>query len=77
VTGVAHAVERLSLVPLVGGALFQVVTGVSNIFHWYWFPFFFFTTTTPPSSSSAAGHGTPGVPGQQAGVGGGRDPPGR
>jgi DMSO/TMAO reductase YedYZ molybdopterin-dependent catalytic subunit len=44
VTGVAHAVERLSLVPLVGGSLFQVVTGVSNIFHWYWFPFFFTTT---------------------------------
>lgn len=44
VTSAAHAVERISLVPLVGGALFQVITGVSNLFHWYWFPFFFTTT---------------------------------
>lgn len=41
VTGVANAVERLSLLPLVGGALFQLVTGVANVFHWYWFHFFF------------------------------------
>jgi hypothetical protein len=41
VTGVAHAVERLALVPLVGGALFLVVTGVANIDLWYPWPFFF------------------------------------
>jgi DMSO/TMAO reductase YedYZ molybdopterin-dependent catalytic subunit len=43
VKGIAHAVERLSLLPLVGGSLFQVVTGVSNIAHWYWFKFYFTT----------------------------------
>jgi DMSO/TMAO reductase YedYZ molybdopterin-dependent catalytic subunit len=38
---VAHALERISLVPLVGGALFQLVTGVANIDLWYPWPFFF------------------------------------
>ncbi len=37
----AHALERLSLVPLVAGALFQVWTGVANIDLWYPLPFFF------------------------------------
>lgn len=32
---VAHALERLSLVPLVGGALFELATGVANIDYWY------------------------------------------
>jgi hypothetical protein len=41
VTGLAHGVERLSILPLVGGALFQVCTGVPNLFHWYWFKFSF------------------------------------
>jgi DMSO/TMAO reductase YedYZ molybdopterin-dependent catalytic subunit len=38
---VAHALERISLVPLVGGALFMLVTGVANIDLWYPWPFFF------------------------------------
>jgi DMSO/TMAO reductase YedYZ molybdopterin-dependent catalytic subunit len=32
---VAHTLERLSLVPLVGGALFELATGVANIAYWY------------------------------------------
>ena len=32
---VAHALERLSLIPLVGGALFELATGVANITYWY------------------------------------------
>lgn len=35
VHGVAHALERLSLIPLVGGALFELATGVANITYWY------------------------------------------
>jgi DMSO/TMAO reductase YedYZ molybdopterin-dependent catalytic subunit len=39
---VAHALERLSLVPLVGGALFELATGVANIDYWYSpMPFYF------------------------------------
>jgi DMSO/TMAO reductase YedYZ molybdopterin-dependent catalytic subunit len=34
----AQAVERLSLVLLVGGALFEFVTGVLNVQYWYVFP---------------------------------------
>ncbi len=41
VRDVAHALERLSLVPLIGGALFMLVTGVANIDLWYPWPFFF------------------------------------
>jgi DMSO/TMAO reductase YedYZ molybdopterin-dependent catalytic subunit len=38
----AHALERLSLVPLVGGSLFLLFTGVANISYWYSpMPFFF------------------------------------
>ncbi len=36
-----HGLERLGLVALVGGAIFQLVTGVLNVFYWYAFPFFF------------------------------------
>ncbi len=36
-----HAVERLSLLPLVGGALFMLVTGMANVQLWYPWPFFF------------------------------------
>ncbi len=36
-----HAIERLSLLALVGGAIFQVATGVMNVFYWYAFPFTF------------------------------------
>lgn len=38
---VAHAVERLALVPLVGGALFMLGTGLANINLWYPWPFNF------------------------------------
>lgn len=42
VRSAAHALERLSLVALVGGALFQLFTGVLNIDYWYSpMPFFF------------------------------------
>ena len=44
VRSVAHAVERLSLLFLVGGSLLQVVTGLSNVYQWYWFRFFFTPT---------------------------------
>jgi DMSO/TMAO reductase YedYZ molybdopterin-dependent catalytic subunit len=37
----AHALERLSLALLVGGALFEFVTGILNIQYWYVFPFSF------------------------------------
>ena len=37
----AHALERLSLALLVGGALFEFVTGIINIQYWYAFRFFF------------------------------------
>jgi DMSO/TMAO reductase YedYZ molybdopterin-dependent catalytic subunit len=36
-----HAVERLMLLPLVGGSLFMLVTGVANIELWYPWVFFF------------------------------------
>lgn len=36
-----HAVERLGLVALVGGSIFQLATGVLNVFYWYAFPFNF------------------------------------
>jgi hypothetical protein len=36
-----HAVERLSLFPLVAGSIFMLVSGVQNIFHWYAWRFFF------------------------------------
>ncbi len=38
---VANAIERLALLPLVGGALFMLFSGVANIDLWYPFPFFF------------------------------------
>lgn len=42
VRDVAHALERLSLVPLVGGSLFLLFTGVANIAYWYSpMPFYF------------------------------------
>ncbi|MGH9267706.1 MAG: molybdopterin-dependent oxidoreductase, partial [Acidimicrobiales bacterium] len=37
----AHAVERVSLVPLVGGSLFMLVSGTANIARWYPWRFFF------------------------------------
>jgi DMSO/TMAO reductase YedYZ molybdopterin-dependent catalytic subunit len=41
VEGPAHALERLSLLPLVGGAVFLLVSGVANIALWYPWRFFF------------------------------------
>jgi hypothetical protein len=41
VRDLAHALERISLLPLVGGALFMLITGVANIDLWYPWPFFF------------------------------------
>jgi hypothetical protein len=37
----AAIIERISLVPLVGGAVFMLFTGVTNIARWYVWPFFF------------------------------------
>ncbi|WP_131784370.1 molybdopterin-dependent oxidoreductase [Protofrankia symbiont of Coriaria ruscifolia] len=44
VRSVAHAVERLSIVPLIAGAVFQLATGIANIAQWYQFRFFFTVT---------------------------------
>jgi DMSO/TMAO reductase YedYZ molybdopterin-dependent catalytic subunit len=38
---IAAAIERVSLVPLVGGSLFMLFTGTANIARWYPWPFFF------------------------------------
>jgi DMSO/TMAO reductase YedYZ molybdopterin-dependent catalytic subunit len=38
----AQALERASLLLLVGGILFEIVTGVLNIQYWYAFPFSFY-----------------------------------
>jgi DMSO/TMAO reductase YedYZ molybdopterin-dependent catalytic subunit len=38
---VLHAVERLALVPLVGGGLFQLLSGTLNVAEWYPWSFFF------------------------------------
>jgi DMSO/TMAO reductase YedYZ molybdopterin-dependent catalytic subunit len=40
---VAHALERVSLFLLVGGAVFEFVTGILNIQTWYPFPTSFYT----------------------------------
>jgi DMSO/TMAO reductase YedYZ molybdopterin-dependent catalytic subunit len=41
VRSVLHGVERLALVPLVGGAVFQLVSGTANVAGWYPWSFFF------------------------------------
>ncbi|MBA2272327.1 MAG: molybdopterin-dependent oxidoreductase [Actinobacteria bacterium] len=41
VAGLLHLVERVSLIPLVGGSLFLLFTGVLNIGFWYPWGFFF------------------------------------
>lgn len=41
VGSVLHAIERLALVPLVGGALFQLLSGTLNVARWYPWSFFF------------------------------------
>jgi DMSO/TMAO reductase YedYZ molybdopterin-dependent catalytic subunit len=37
----AHALERISLFPLIGGGLFLLMSGLLNIAGWYPWPFFF------------------------------------
>jgi len=44
VRSVAHAVERLALVPLVGGSLLLLLTGLQNVAYWYPTPFGFVVT---------------------------------
>ncbi|WP_018638897.1 molybdopterin-dependent oxidoreductase [Parafrankia elaeagni] len=44
VRNAAHALERISIVPLIAGALFQLATGIANIAQWYQFRFFFTVT---------------------------------
>jgi DMSO/TMAO reductase YedYZ molybdopterin-dependent catalytic subunit len=41
VENVAHALERISLVPLVAGSIFQLYTGLANLAHWYPWQFSF------------------------------------
>jgi DMSO/TMAO reductase YedYZ molybdopterin-dependent catalytic subunit len=41
VNSVAHALERISLLPLVGGSIFMLFSGVANIDLWYPLPLFF------------------------------------
>jgi hypothetical protein len=41
VRNVAHAVERLTLIPLVGGSVFLLYSGVANVARFYPYPFFF------------------------------------
>ena len=41
VRGALDAMERIGLLPLVGGSLFLLVTGAANIAHWYPWKFFF------------------------------------
>jgi DMSO/TMAO reductase YedYZ molybdopterin-dependent catalytic subunit len=38
---VAHAIERLSIVPLVAGSIFLLYTGLANVAHWYAWQFSF------------------------------------
>jgi DMSO/TMAO reductase YedYZ molybdopterin-dependent catalytic subunit len=40
-TGIAHFLERIALVPLIAGGLFQVFSGLANINLWYPYPFGF------------------------------------
>ncbi|MEO7369942.1 MAG: molybdopterin-dependent oxidoreductase [Ilumatobacteraceae bacterium] len=41
VRNVAHAVERISLVPLVGGSVFMLFSGLANVARWYPYGFYF------------------------------------
>ena len=41
VRSVAHAVERVALLPLVGGSLFMLFSGTANVARWYPWTFFF------------------------------------
>ncbi|MBL7498966.1 molybdopterin-dependent oxidoreductase [Frankia sp. CNm7] len=44
VRSAAHALERLTIVPLIAGAVFQLATGIANTAQWYRFRFFFTVT---------------------------------
>jgi DMSO/TMAO reductase YedYZ molybdopterin-dependent catalytic subunit len=44
VRGIAHAIERAWIVPLLGGALLLLVTGLMNIGYWYGWGFDFIRT---------------------------------
>jgi len=44
IRGLANALERAALVPLVGGALLLLATGLMNVFSWYPTPFVFTPT---------------------------------
>lgn len=44
VTGLLHGIERLTLLPLVGGSIFMLATGVADITKWYPFMFAFRAT---------------------------------
>ncbi|MEO7428705.1 MAG: molybdopterin-dependent oxidoreductase, partial [Acidimicrobiales bacterium] len=41
IRSVGHALERLALLPLVGAAVFLLVSGVANVARWYPWTFFF------------------------------------
>jgi DMSO/TMAO reductase YedYZ molybdopterin-dependent catalytic subunit len=41
---VAHAMERITIIPLIAGSIFQLATGIANIAQWYRFRFFFTVT---------------------------------
>lgn len=41
VRNVAHAVERISIVPLVAGSLFMLFSGIANVARWYPYDFYF------------------------------------
>jgi hypothetical protein len=41
VSGIPHLLERLSIIPLIGGGIFLVTSGVANINQWYPWPFGF------------------------------------
>jgi len=41
VRNVAHAVERVSIVPLVGGSIFMLFSGLANVARWYPYDFYF------------------------------------
>jgi len=58
VRSIAQVLERLSLMALVGGLLFEIVTGVLNIQYDYVFGFDFYTPTTgaPGCSSPDSAH---------------------
>ncbi len=56
----AHALERISLLLLVGGGLFEFTTGVLNVQLDYVFPGSFYRcTSTAPGSSSPPSSSTP------------------